>query len=149
MSDDRKMPKTPRGLGKDGRKLWRSILADVADDWELDARDLAFLETACRAADVIAELEATVERDGSMIAGSRGQLIVNPAVAEMRQQRTTQTAALRRVELDAPPSRSNRSAAQLDQLAQARRNRWGPGAGQGALVVDERGDTRVSFDGEH
>jgi hypothetical protein len=50
--------------------LWRSVIADVPTDWELDGRNLAVLEAACRQADDVAELEAAVSRDGVVVEGA-------------------------------------------------------------------------------
>jgi hypothetical protein len=49
--------------------------------------DSALLDAACSTLDLIARLETRVEDDGLMITGSKDQLVVHPAVAELRQQR--------------------------------------------------------------
>ena len=116
--------KAPKGLGTAGRRLWRDVLADVADGWELDARDVALLEAACRAADRAAALDEAVESDGLMVPGSQGQRVLHPAVAEARLQRQLVATLLAKVEL-APPGK-RRADAQRDQLQAARQARWQP-----------------------
>lgn len=123
----------PKGLGEAGRELWRSVLADVAEGWRLDARDLALLEAACRAADRVQVLEDAVDADGLMVSGSTGQEVLHPAVSEARMQRQLMTALLAKVELAPPQQRTGHlSAKQRNQLADARRRRWpAEGGGRG------------------
>jgi P27 family predicted phage terminase small subunit len=92
----------PGGLDTVGKQLWRDVVADVAPNWELDNRDLTLLIAACQSADTVARLTAVIETDGDMIAGSRGQLRINPAVVEARMQRATMSSLLTRIEM-APP----------------------------------------------
>ena len=94
--------KPPSGLGPAGRSLWRRVVADVPADVELDARDLIFLEQAGRASDRVSELEELIARDGLMIAGSKGQDRLHPAVAEARMQRQLVAVLLSKIELDVP-----------------------------------------------
>jgi hypothetical protein len=53
---------------------------------ELDERESALLDLAARQADDLARLEAEIER-GTTVPGSRGQPVLNPALAEARQGR--------------------------------------------------------------
>ncbi len=115
-------PKTPEGLDRAGAELWDAIVGDVAVGWTLDARDLALLEAAARAADHAAELETAVDRDGLMIAGSKGQQRLHPAVAEARAQRQLMTTLIARVEI-APEGQAGLSDRQRDQLSRARQKR--------------------------
>jgi hypothetical protein len=77
------VPRAPAGLARAGAALWRSILSD----FELDKRELAILEQACRQADDIAGLDALIVDEGRMITGSRGQTRLAGAVTEVRQGR--------------------------------------------------------------
>lgn len=95
-------PKPPAGLGKPGRALWRSILADLDAEWELDARELHLLTEACRTADELADLQAVLDKDGLTTAGSRGQTVVHPAVAEVRQLRIVLLRTLSAIEMVDP-----------------------------------------------
>ena len=127
--------KPPAGLGKVGKQLWRDVVADVAEGWQLDALDLARLEAACHAADRVDALEAAVDEDGLMIRGSTGQNVLHPAVSEARQQRALATALLGKVELTPGEKTGHLSARQRnqrrDQLAEARKARWPRGASGG------------------
>ena len=89
----------PTGLQSAGKELWKSILADVGPGWRLDARDLHFLDQACRIEDEMRELERIVDKEGLTTNGSRGQVTVHPALAEARQLRQVQQRLLGAVEL--------------------------------------------------
>ena len=97
-----KSPKPPTALGKAGRALWRSILGDLEDGWELDARELHILERACRTQDDLALLEEQVDEIGAVVEGSRGQVVVNPALVEARQLRLVQLRLLSVIEMADP-----------------------------------------------
>lgn len=71
----------PKGLKVRGRKLWREL--HVKYEFDMQEADLV-LET-CRTLDVIDSLAAEVATAGVMVAGSQGQLVLNPAIAELRQ----------------------------------------------------------------
>jgi hypothetical protein len=115
MTDSRLM--SPK-LGPAGAALWRRIVADVPDELELDARELSLLESAACAADRVAELEALIARDGLMLAGSKGQARLHPAVAEARMTRQLCSILLSKISLAAPEPKT------------------------GALNVRQRGDLR-------
>src|SRR4051794_16247667 len=113
-------PRMPKGFGKAGQALWRGVLADVADGWRLDAKDVVLLEAACRAADRADVLEATVAEDGLMISGSTGQAVLHPAVSEARMQRQLVASLIAKVEIAPPQQRTGHlSAKQRNQLADA------------------------------
>ena len=118
------IPKPPSGLGTSGRALWRRVCGDVADGWELDARDLAILESAARAADRVFELDQLVRTDGLMIRGSTGQERLHPAVGEARMQRQLCAMQLGRVELAPPKARTGHL--NVRQRAELRRLQAGP-----------------------
>lgn len=91
------MNERPKVLGPRGLELWDSIMGDL--DGDVHDRELV-LET-CRTLDVIDDLAKSVRDDGVTVAGSRGQLVVNPAVPEMRQQQATFARLLAQLNLDA------------------------------------------------
>jgi hypothetical protein len=66
-------------LGHRGGTYYRAILAD----FNLDTTELEVLLEIGRALDVLEEL-AKVVAEGMTMPGSRGQLRVNPAIAEVR-----------------------------------------------------------------
>lgn len=74
--------KKPDGLGLRGRQLWDDLTATYG----FDAGEEDVLLEACRTLDTIDSLAAAIERDGVMITGSQGQLVLNSAIAEQRQQ---------------------------------------------------------------
>lgn len=86
-------------LGFEGQRLWESIVGDLAEGWELDARELHLLERACRCADDLAALEAAIDADGPTTTGSRGQTVVHPALGEARHLRLVQLRLLAALDL--------------------------------------------------
>jgi phage terminase small subunit len=70
-------------------------------DLEGDVHDEALVMETCRVLDVIDALAAAVELGGVTVSGSRGQVTVNPAVAEMRQQQMSFARLLGQLNLDA------------------------------------------------
>ena len=74
------VPRTPSGLGRRGRALWRSTL----ETYELRADELATLEEACRTLDTCARLDDELGHAPLMIPGSTGQMRPHPLLAELR-----------------------------------------------------------------
>jgi len=120
MTDPR--PKPPSDLGNAGRRLWSSIIADLAEGMEFDARELAILAAAGRQADSIASLERAIRRDGTMVRGAAGQRRLNAAVTEVRQARV----ALARLlgELDLSDAASGSQTAASRRARKAADTRW-------------------------
>lgn len=83
-TNDEKVPSPPSGLGRTGRSLWSSVLAD----YELTEPEHVLLREACRTADSIDALQAQLDADGLMAESSQG-VRVHPALVELRQQRVT------------------------------------------------------------
>lgn len=73
--------RTPRGLSGAGKALW----ASVTGAYELEQHELLLLENAARTADLIADLQARIERDGPVTPAGKA----HSAVIEIRQQRIT------------------------------------------------------------
>jgi hypothetical protein len=82
MTNDRK-PAPPADLGGRGRKFWRATVAA----FELSAVEMELLVESCRLLDECEALRSAVDRDGATVAGSSGQVRVNPAIGELRQHR--------------------------------------------------------------
>jgi len=122
MTAKRAAAPAPASLGKSGRALWRAILADVPQGFQLDHREIALLERACSCADRIADLDALVKKEGLMVDGSKGQRVLHPGIAEARQQKTTMQRLLQALELGEPAEESV-GARQARKAAQARWNR--------------------------
>jgi len=77
-----KPPAPPKGTGKAGAALWRSVL----DDFELEEHERALLVEAVRTVDLLDELDAAVKAEGAVVESPQGRK-ANPAAVEARQQR--------------------------------------------------------------
>jgi len=74
------------GLGKAGKALAESILADLAAaGLEPDAREASAMQSAGVLRDREVELETVIARDGLTLISSTGVVRMHPAVAERRQ----------------------------------------------------------------
>lgn len=131
---DQRYP-APTELANAGRRLWIAIVADVPEDVEFDARELAILHTACRQADMVAQLETALKKDGVVVAGASGQRRLNGTVTELRQSRL----ALARLlgELGLPDEIAQPETAATRRARRAAESRWRTpptlGADQGVL----------------
>jgi len=121
---DAARPAPPPDLQAAGEALWTSIIGDLADGWELDARELHLLHRAARCADEIAALEASIDRDGIVVTGSRGQAATHPAIAEARQLRLTELRLLRDLELEDPATTRSRATPSARRARRAAEARW-------------------------
>ncbi|MBK9180960.1 MAG: hypothetical protein IPM45_15610 [Acidimicrobiales bacterium] len=111
--------KPPEGLGKAGTAMWRA----VTGSFSLEAHERLLLATACRQADLCAQLELVLEADGLVVAGASGQARLNGAVAELRQCRLALGKLLAELRLPGEDGRQL-SPAQLRGRAAAEA-RWG------------------------
>lgn len=84
--------------------------------------ELAVLEVAARTADTIVSLETEIGDGPLMVAGSKGQTIVNPAVVELRMQRVAVASLLRQLAIPEEESWDNLTASQ--RARKAARARW-------------------------
>jgi hypothetical protein len=73
----------PTGLGSRGRRLWRDVMAE----FDLSLTEGEILGEAARTADLIERLAKQLAAEQLVVDGSRGQAVVNPLAAELRQQR--------------------------------------------------------------
>lgn len=78
-------PTPPDDLADDGRgvQFWRRIVAE----FEVSHAEREVLVEVARALDELEALRAAVTRDGTVVEGSRGQLVSHPALTELRQGR--------------------------------------------------------------
>ncbi|MCV7101540.1 hypothetical protein [Mycobacterium palustre] len=120
-------PKAPPGLGAEGRRLWRVIVADAADQGlELDARERDWLRSAAKLADRIAQLEFALADAPPRVKGSMGQLVVDPLLPELRQCVQLQAQLLGRLKLDPPAEQhSVIPTSGVNRHRQAAMRRWG------------------------
>src|SRR5919201_6739739 len=87
--------RAPTGLGAAGKRLWKSVTEGLT----FRPDELATLESACRTADLVAELDAVIAKAPTMIVGSMGQRVVHPAIQEARLQRQLLASLLSRLDL--------------------------------------------------
>jgi hypothetical protein len=98
-----KQPEPPSGLGTEGRRLWREIVADTADQGlEFDARELSWLRHACKIADRVNQLEAELNGAEMVVKGHDGQPVANPLLTEVRQHQALLAQTPGRLRLDVP-----------------------------------------------
>jgi P27 family predicted phage terminase small subunit len=124
-------PEPPINLGEAGIRLWGSILADLDDSWQLDARELHLLERACRVEDEMRKLEAVVDQEGATSTGSKGQVVVHPAVLEGRQLKLAQLRLLGSLELADPKTGNESPTAASRRASKAAGARWRKEQGYG------------------
>ena len=74
--------RAPRGLGTEGRKLWRAIVAD----YELDQHELALLTAACRTVDRLEDIAAALDGAPLTVQNQRGDTVSQPLLVEQRMQ---------------------------------------------------------------
>jgi hypothetical protein len=84
MTDASKPERAPAGAGPAGRKLWRAVVVE----YELQEHELLLLREAVRTADLLDELEATLQAEGTVIDSPQGRK-AHPAATEARAQRVT------------------------------------------------------------
>jgi len=77
------VPAVPKGTGRAGRELWRSVMGSFV----LDDHERTLLEQAVAVADTCADLQAVVDRDGPLVRGPDGMDRAHAALVELRQQR--------------------------------------------------------------
>lgn len=70
-----------------GSELVKAIRSGLPSGVELDEREEAILDLAARQARDVARAEADIGERGYLVDGSRGQSVINPSVAEVRQGR--------------------------------------------------------------
>jgi len=89
--------RAPSGLGRAGRRLWRSVLAE----YELSAAELVLLEQAARTADLLEAM--TAELAGGVTAeGSVGQVRAHPLLAAAAEHRKVLGTLLMQLALPLP-----------------------------------------------
>lgn len=92
--------KIPAALGKRGALLWTSIMDGPDGPLEGDQHDEEMVLETCRILDVIDALSAAIDRDGVTTKGSTGQIVIHPAVAELRLQQQSFARLLAQLNLE-------------------------------------------------
>jgi hypothetical protein len=109
----RKKPVALPGLGVPGRRLWDEVTAV----YELAPAEAETLRQAAVTVDLIACLDEALFAQPAMIAGSVGQLKVNPLIATIADQRRLLDGLLRSLNLPMPAETEGRRRAPLQQAA--------------------------------
>ncbi len=126
----------PADLAPDGRgrRLWRRLLVT----YDFAPRELALLHELTRSLDRVDEVRAIVAADGPVVAGSRGQRVAHPLLAEERAHRVIIARIAAMLDLpDATKARPGDGTDQITSLASVRarsaaRARWGNRGAAGA-----------------
>lgn len=92
--------RTPAGLQKSGKALWRKITAEFELEDSPDKAELLY--QACRVADQIAELDDAAAEAPLMVKGSMGQPVISPFISEARAQRSLLAQLLARMNFADP-----------------------------------------------
>jgi hypothetical protein len=74
------VPRAPEGAGREGRRLWSSVLAE----FDLSGHELTVLRQAARAADRCEALAAALAETGLTQRTAHGAVKLNPLAAELR-----------------------------------------------------------------
>jgi hypothetical protein len=75
----------PLELRQRGSALW----TELQTKYEFDPHEVELLLETCRTLDVIEALSESIETEGVMLTGSQGQVVLNGAIAERRQQQAS------------------------------------------------------------
>lgn len=90
------VPRPPKGLQGRGARLWRSLHEVL----EFSPAESVIVLEACRVVNRIDALDEAIAENGTMVSGSAGQLVVNPAIGEQRQQQAGLARLLTQLQLD-------------------------------------------------
>ena len=101
--------------------LVEAIVTGLPAGVELDEREEALLDLAARQLDAVARAEADIDTRGYLVEGSRGQQVINPSIAEVRQGRLAMAKIL--AGLDLPESTRD----VVQRARAAAEARWGKG----------------------
>jgi hypothetical protein len=95
--------KPPSGLGAPGRRLWRQVATEAAEEGlELDSRERFWLHSAAQLVDRVAQLEAAMAGDDMVVKGYSGQPVAHPLLTEIRQHHLLISQTLARLKVDVP-----------------------------------------------
>jgi P27 family predicted phage terminase small subunit len=119
--------RTPAALEAAGKRLWRTVVAEVdGAGMELRADELRVLEDACRAADTAERCAAGLVGESLTVPGARGQLVAHPLISEELRARSLTARLLAQLGLGRPPAQPE--TARTRNARRAANARWS-GAG--------------------
>ena len=107
----------PADLGARGRRLWRRVVLT----YEPSDAEYELLTEAARCVDRLDALRAVLATEPVLVEGSRGQMIVHPAIVEERAQRDLLGRLLGRLSF---PSESDTEAAAATLGKRGAQARW-------------------------
>ena len=114
-------PIPPAGLAAGGRKLWREVAAGHV----LRADERRILEDACREADLVDDLHASLKDAPKTVRGSMGQQVIHPLISELRQHRMALNTLLRGLSLaDSDTSADDAARGAREAAMTLSRARW-------------------------
>ena len=108
------------GLKARGLGLWTQL----HDTYEFDPQETNLVIEVCRTLDTIDTLAASIEKDGTMVLGSQGQMVLNSAVAELRQQQAAYARLVTMLNLNAAENGSALLTATSASASAAANARW-------------------------
>lgn len=94
-----KIPRAPKGVGTQGRRLWAEVLAEH----ELSQAELAVLAAACRCVGTLERLADALADGGLTSLNAAGAAVTNPLLVEQRLQAATLTRLLASLRLPEEP----------------------------------------------
>ncbi|MBD8013174.1 hypothetical protein H9633_12850 [Microbacterium sp. Re1] len=113
--------RAPKGLKQAGKALWK----DVSSGYTLRPDERRVLEAACKTADLIDHLEASLVGQPATVTGSKGQEVAHPLIAEVRMQRVAFAGLLKALRLPDEGSYEGRN-----QQRDAAVSRWAQAYGK-------------------
>jgi hypothetical protein len=109
--------RSPAGLAKAGKALWKSMHDEF--DFTEEPHKLQLLTQTCRVADIVAELDEAADEAPLTVKGSMGQVVISPFIAEARAQRGLLAQLIGRLGL---PDTDEIQAEKAERLSRTRRH---------------------------
>lgn len=109
----------PDDLGDAGRALWERVHDGLGEELQFDVLELECLHGACKVADRLAEIRASLEDRGLWVSSPKGE-IPNPLIAREDALQKTLSGLLAKLSLEAPtPKTGHLNRAQRNRLRDA------------------------------
>jgi phage terminase small subunit len=96
-----KAPSPPKGLSRDGRRLWSELQSTYG---VRDPAGLLLLETACKSFDDWAAARMQLDEEGLLIADRQGGQKLHPAAMVVKNSHAAMMQALRMMHFDVKPT---------------------------------------------
>ena len=112
-------PRVPAGLGTQGAAFFRRLM----NEYDFEVSEIPIVEMAARQAEINSALEQAISKNESFIEGSKGQKVLNPAIAEVRLGRVVLARLL--AQLPFPDEDDIPRSAKSEAKARAANSRWG------------------------